>query len=122
MRHFGQIELIKKGGKAVEHIRVVGAIDREELSPAFSSFRETYIKRYGEEPTFASMYAYETMTVVAEAITSTKQLDAEIIKAHIIEKQVYQGLQGPFEIDTSGDNIRDYMIFENINGALRKVF
>ena len=115
-------ELIKKGGKAVEHIRVVGAIDLEESSPTFNTFRKTFINRYGEEPTFASVYAYEAMMVMAEAIASTESVDAEKIKAHIIEKREYVGLEGVFEIDEYGDNIRDYMIFENINGTFRKVF
>jgi len=115
-------ELIKKGGKAVEHMRIVGAIDLKAASPAFSTFRETYIRHYGEEPTFASMYAYEAMKVLAEAIEKTKQLEPEKIKKYIIEKREYMGLQGTFEIDENGDNIRDYMLFENVDGKLRKVF
>lgn len=111
-------ELIKKGGLAVEGMMIVGALDNSNQTETFINFKKEFSDRYGEAPTFSSMYSYETMKALAKSIdesNSTKPID---IKAKLIEIGTFEGVQEPFTIDQFGDNSRKYLIFKIENGSL----
>jgi branched-chain amino acid transport system substrate-binding protein len=114
-------ELIRKGGEAVEGIIVVGGIDPDNKAPAFDAFNATFIERYGEAPTFASVYSYEAMHALASAIEKANSAEPSAVKRALLEIGSYEGLQGAFQIDVNGDNTRAYMLFQNIEGEMRKV-
>jgi branched-chain amino acid transport system substrate-binding protein len=106
-------DLIKNGGKAVEGIYLPGVYDKFNQTPDFVSFRSQYTERYGEEPTFASIYGYETARMVFDALINCgNKYDTETIKASIIGLQTCKGLQQDFHVDRSGDTDRGYFLFQ----------
>ena len=113
-------DLIKKGGEAVEGMYVVGAIDLNDKTPDFVLFKKEYIEKYGDSPTFASMYSYEAVETIIDAMKNGK-MDTESIANFIIDKKNYKGLLNDFQIDEFGDNLREYMIFRIQKGLLLKV-
>ncbi|MDK2866902.1 MAG: branched-chain amino acid transport system substrate-binding protein [Clostridiales bacterium] len=114
-------ELMRKGGEAVEGVIVVGGIDPENDNPAFNAFYTTFTERYGEAPTFASVYSYETVRALAKAVEKANSTEPEAVKTALIEIGSYEGLQGVYQIDANGDNTRAYMLFQNVEGEMRKV-
>lgn len=114
-------ELVRKGGTAVEGMLIVGGIDLKGTAPKFAAFKSNYEARYGDTPTFASMYSYETMMALAKAIDKGNSTKPDNVKENLIQIGVFEGIQGIFAIDSFGDNTREYLIFEINQGALRKV-
>jgi len=114
-------ELITKGGSSVEGMFIVGAIDLNDKSKDYINFKKNYIEKYGESPTFSSVYSYETALALFEAIKMGHDTKSSTIKNNIIEIKNFKGLEGNYEIDKFGDNTRKYMIFRIENGELRKV-
>lgn len=114
-------DLIKKGGTAIDGMFIVGGMDINDKSPDFVTFKGNYIDKYGENPTFASMYSYETAIALFQAMKMGPDLKPSTIKNNIIKIKNFKGLQGNYEIDNFGDNIRKYLIFKLENGQPRKV-
>ncbi len=114
-------ELIKKGGTAVEGMFIVGGIDIDNKSIDFVKFKKEYIDKYGENPTFSSVYSYETAKALFKAMKMSPDIKPSTIKNNIVKIKNFKGLESNFQIDKFGDNVRNYMIFRIENGKLRKV-
>ncbi len=114
-------DLIKKGGAAVEGMFIVGAIDLNDKSSAFVKFEENYIEKYGDEPSFSSVFSYEIAIALLQAMEQGPDLKPSTIKDNIIKIKKFNGLHGEYEVNKFGDNTREYMIFRIENGKLRKV-
>jgi len=113
-------DLIKTGGNAVEGMFIVGAIDLKDKSTEFVKFRDAYLDRYGENPTFSSVYSYETTYALLAAMKMGPNLKASTIKDNIIKIGFFKGLQNNYSIDKFGDTTRKYMIFKIESGQLKK--
>lgn len=115
-------ELITNGGKAVEGLLLPGVFDKNNLTAEFKSFVNEYKKAYNGEPTFSSMYAYETVYLIAEALKACgNKFDTETIKSKITEIREYKGLQDDFSIDKFGDTNRGYYLFRLKNAEFQRV-
>ena len=114
-------ELIKKGGTAVEGAFLVGAIDINDRANSFVKFKEDYIQKYGDNPTFSSVYSYETAVALFQAMKMGPNLNPATLKKNIIKIRDFKGLQRDFQIDKFGDNVRAYHMLRIQNGELRKV-
>ncbi|MCB2297397.1 ABC transporter substrate-binding protein [Clostridium tagluense] len=113
-------DLIRKGGNAIEDMLIVGGIDLSDKSVNFMKFRDAYLDKYGESPTFSSVYSYETVAALLLAIKRGPNLRPSTIKNNIIKIGNFQGLQGNYSIDKFGDSNRKYMIFKIEGGQLKK--
>lgn len=114
-------DLIEKGGNAVEGMFIVGSIDLNNKEKRFVDFYKNYLNKYGEEPSFSSVYSYEAANALFDAMKESPNLNPSTLKKTIIEKKNFKGLQGDYQINKFGDNIRKYMIFKIEDGKLRKV-
>ncbi|KOA20416.1 leucine-, isoleucine-, valine-, threonine-, and alanine-binding protein precursor [Clostridium homopropionicum DSM 5847] len=114
-------DLITKGGSSVDGMYIVGAIDLNSKSKDFVDFKKSYLDKYGESPTFSSVYSYETSMALFEAIKMGPDFKPSTIKDNIIKIKNFKGLEGNYKIDKYGDNTRKYMIFRIEKGELRKV-
>lgn len=114
-------DLIRVGGEYAEGIRVVSGIDYDLDLPKFTWFQKEYERRFGQAMTFSSIYSYETVYALADALTRNKDLkNIHITKAEMISR-VYEGLQGEFSIDEYGDNSRAYMMDEVSNNEYKRI-
>ncbi len=114
-------DLIKKGGTAVEGMFIVGAIDTNDKSSGFLKFKENYFNKYGENPTFSSVYSYEAAEALFQAMKMGGNIKASAIKNNLIKIKNFKGLEDNYQIDKFGDTTRKYMIFRIENAQLRKV-
>lgn len=79
------VDLIKKGGIAVEGALVVGAIDINGRSQAFLKFKEDFLFKYGDNPSFSSLYSYESAKALFKAMTIAPDLKPLTLKKTIVE-------------------------------------
>lgn len=115
------VDLIVKGGSAVEGMLIVGAIDNNGKATEFVKFKEKYFEKYGENVTFSAVYSYEAATSLFLAMKMGPDLKPSTIKSNLISIKNFKGLDGSYQIDKFGDNIRKYMMFRVEGGQLRRV-
>jgi branched-chain amino acid transport system substrate-binding protein len=115
----GTERLIDFGGIAVEGVAVTQFFDRDSRAPTYIAFREAYRKRFGVEPGFASVTAFDAANVVLEALCQAKA--GESLKAAILRISRFPGVQGPFTIDRFGDAARECFITVVKDGRFRKI-
>lgn len=94
-------QLIELGGRSVEGMAIIQQFDAEDQSPRFSEFRRSYIKRFGRDPTFASVLAHDAVTVLRDAL-ARRQGDQPLKKA-LVQLGPFEGLQETIRFDANGD-------------------
>ena len=107
-------KLLELGGAAVEGIIVSQFFNRNSTDQVYVKFREDYNKRFGNEPGFASVNAYDAVNVVFEAMK--KQKEGKLSKEALQKISQYDGVQGPVEIDQYGDADRKAFLTTVKNG------
>ncbi len=109
-------DFLKHGGRAIEGARLISNYERRVKSEAYRAFEKEYMDRYYRKPTYGSIYAYDATKVVLSALTAVGGDDPEIIKAWIINKSEFQGLEEAFSVNRFGDAIRAHSLVEVKNG------
>lgn len=107
--------LIELGGKAVEGIVVAQFIDRGSQAPAYLAFRAAYLERFGEEPGFAGLTAFDATNVVLEALASRQP--GQTLKQALLGHGEFAGAQSPIRFDASGDAFRETWLTTVRDGA-----
>lgn len=100
----GTERLLELGGSAVEGLTVAQFVDRDSRAPAYVAFREAYLKRFGLEPGFAGVAAFDATQVVLQALASAP--GGAALKQHILATGRYPGLQADVVFDAHGDASR----------------
>ena len=101
-------KLIDFGGIAVEGVIVSQFFNRYNTDPAYLNFREKYVHRFGTEPGFPSVAAYDAVNLVLTALE--KGANRTNLKKHIIEMHTFNGVQGNLTINRFGDTDKDTYI------------
>lgn len=94
-------QLIELGGRWVENLYLTQYFDRDDLSPRYVKFRDLYRGRFRQEPGFASIAAYDATRAVIEALR--KQAPRHSLKSALLSSGPYEGIQGQWNFDRSGD-------------------
>ena len=97
----GTQQLIELGGKAVDGVEVMQVFDKFGKSERYLRFVDDYRRRFGGEPSFSGIIAYETASIVIDVMRKTERGDD--LKAAILANGPYQGLQQTLTIDRFGD-------------------
>ena len=101
-------KLLELGGAAVEGTIVSQFFNRNSTDQVYVKFREDYKKRFGIEPGFASVNAYDAVNIVLDAIK--KQKDGKLSKKTLQSVTEYDGVQGVVKINRYGDADRKTFI------------
>lgn len=112
-------DLMVFGGRAVEGVILAEGATLSSETPVELAFRAEYKRRYGEEPTFASLYSYESIRMLALAISKAKKIDGPGIKASIEALGPFRGLVDLIELDRFGDTARPYALTEVVGGEFK---
>ncbi len=67
----GTTHLIQQGGKAVEGLRIVQNVNRDDTSVAYQLFIATYRERFNREPEYVSILSYDMAAAALQAHTRT---------------------------------------------------
>jgi branched-chain amino acid transport system substrate-binding protein len=93
--------LLELGGRAVEGVTVIQPFDRDSTAPRYQAFRQAYLDRYGRDPGFPGVYAYDATQVVLTALSARKK--GRSLKETLLEIRQFEGLQGPIRFDDFGE-------------------
>ena len=97
----GTERLIELGGRAVEGITVPQYLDRYSNETRFKAFREQYLARFGHEPGYPGLIAYNAANVLYTALE--QQQTSETLKQALLRIRQFNGVQEPIEFDRFGD-------------------
>lgn len=111
--------LIELGGGIVEGVHVSQYVDRNCPLPAYQAFLKSFQARFGGEPGFPGVSAYDATHVVLDALQSRKP--GETLKNTLLRIRSFPGLQETIEFDESGDSFRALHISVVENGGFRIV-
>lgn len=101
-------QLIELGGHSVEELRLTQYFDREDTSPRYVRFRDTYRARFKQEPGFASVAAYDATHAVIKALRMQKPRQS--LKPSILASGPYEGIQGNWNFNRYGDAERNVWV------------
>jgi len=93
--------LIELGGHATDGLLVAQFLDRGDTTPRFQAFRKAYQKRFGQEPGFAGLAAYDAANVVIAALM--RDPEHRQLKQTILATAKFQGAQQEITLDRFGD-------------------
>jgi len=114
-------DLISIGGADVENTYLVDAAKVENYTDAYSVFASEYETNYGELPSFSSVFSYEAMNSLIEAINNSDRDDAEQVKNYLITKENYQGLLSDYKINKNGDCNRKFEVIQIVDGKKQDI-
>lgn len=97
--------LIELGGRAVEGMVIAQFLDRQSPRPAYVEFRRNYLARFGKEPGFAGLTAFDAANVLLEALEH--QSAGESLKQTLLTRKTFGGAQSPVIFDAFGDTLRE---------------
>lgn len=102
MAEWGSTErFIELAGSAADHVYVAQFLDRNDPSPRYQNFRQAYQQRFGQEPGFAGLAAYDATMVVFAALE--RQSAGESLKNALLKLGDFQGVQQTLTFDRFGD-------------------
>ena len=96
--------LLEAGGSAVEGLVLASAARLDDEGAAYRGFHQAYVARFGTEPNYRSIAAYDAMTVVARALAQARP--GESARNAVLRQGPYQGLQQSIAFDRFGDATR----------------
>jgi branched-chain amino acid transport system substrate-binding protein len=102
-------ELLVKGGAAVEGLQLLALYNPESTHPAFQEFRTRFEQRYRRPPSFAAVYSYEAVLVLAEGLRRSDG-KAEGLREALRDLGRVTVLQGELVFDQYGDVRRDLFL------------
>lgn len=114
-------DFLQAGGEDGEGTYFVSQVDLSNQTQYYLRFRENYKNRFGEEPTFASILSYDAAKIAAFGIEEAGNDSAKKIKAAILSRGNFEGLQGQINLDAFGDMQCDYYLYRVQSGIFQKV-
>jgi len=97
--------LIELGGRAVEGIAIGQFLDRQSTAPSFLEFRRRYVERFGSQPGYAGLTAFDAANVVLDGLA--RRVDGQPLKQVLANNRTFTGAQGPVRFDVHGDASRE---------------
>jgi branched-chain amino acid transport system substrate-binding protein len=107
-------QLIELGGRAVQGLHVAQYFDRQGQQPGFLDFRKAFVARFGRQPGFAEVGAFDATRVVLQA--ERQRQGKESLRDTLRRLRRFDGLQQTIEFDDYGDASRQLYITRIDNG------
>jgi branched-chain amino acid transport system substrate-binding protein len=82
------------------------------------AYSAKYRDKYKVEPDFYSSWAYDAVTVLANAIKSSNGSKPEDLKKAILATKGWKGVEGTYNFDKNGDGLHGYNIVKNDQGKI----
>ena len=94
-------QLLELGGREVEGLSSGQLFNREHTAPRYQDFVRSYRERFGQEPGFASVAAYDATQALVQALG--RQQPGQSVKQALLQAGPYEGLQERWNFDVYGD-------------------
>lgn len=108
-------DLFEDGGNTVEGLKLVYVHYAEDYEGKYDAFRRRFIEEYDYEPSSICYNTYEMTSLLIESLEATDSFEPEVIKDYILNNS-FDGLLGSISIDSYGDRIQTFAMFEVQDG------
>ncbi len=82
--------------------------NRDDESPRYADFRKKFLARFGQEPGFAAVVAYDATRALLLAYNQRRA--GELLKTALLTAGPFEGLQERWGFDASGDARRNSFV------------
>ena len=106
--------LVELGGRDTEGLYVVQPFNRMDTAPRYQEFLKTYRQRFGIEPGYVGVAAYDAANVAMDALA--QQAPGQQLK-NVLLNGSFTGVQQPIRFDRFGDAPRGSVIVMVHDGA-----
>lgn len=113
--------VIEIGGRSVEGMILATIFEREKKTERYKDFAVRLKSLFGDEPTFASVYAYEAVMLMAHGMQASNSFEAKKIKEAILKQSEFEGLEETFQINPFGDVIRSKSLVQISDGQYMRI-
>ena len=94
-------DFLRNGGRAVDGAVFSNVFDENSQAPAYVSFRDDFVRRFGYSPNFASVCGHEAVNVLVTALRANP--DPAVLKKTLLDISEFKGLQTLIIFDAFGD-------------------
>ncbi len=95
--------LLYLGGKAIDGLELVQSYNRNDTSPGYLRFRDSYRAQFQQEPGYSGVAAHDAATVLFRALQGNASLQGPALKAALLDLPPVAGLQQPVKFNRFGD-------------------
>lgn len=99
-------QLIEQGQTSVEGMFVEQYHNVDESGETFRTFRGEYRQRFGRNPDYAAVVAFDAMNLLLDALTTHPERKG--LREAILARRQFSGLNGLITLDAHGDATRPY--------------
>jgi branched-chain amino acid transport system substrate-binding protein len=89
-----------------------------DSSPEAKEFSAKYEAKYKVIADNQSTWTYDSVKLLAKAMTDAKSTDPEPVRKAILAIRDYKGLEGTYNFDSRGDGLHGYNVVKNENGKI----
>jgi branched-chain amino acid transport system substrate-binding protein len=89
-------------GGAAQDLYVASAVDPSSPTAAYVAFRERYMRRWSEEPSYAASQGYDALRLLIDAMLASQAIDPLIVSTTLRTRD-WAGLFGDYSFAWSGD-------------------
>jgi branched-chain amino acid transport system substrate-binding protein len=87
-------------------------------NPVAKTYDDEFQKRVKRPADFTSAWAYDAITILADAMKKAGGTDPQKVREAILATKNFQGAEGLYNFDENGDGLRSYNIVRNDNGKV----
>ena len=109
-----QRDLVQQAGRSIDNIIFTLPVNGRSDKESYLLFKEKFAKRFGYEPTFASVLAYDAAQAVVAALR--KNPEPSRLRETLRGIGTFPGLQGDILLDSYGDPHRKLFITRYFRG------
>ena len=107
------------GGSAVQGCFFLHSFDPDYPAERYQTFRQRFSTRFGYEPGYASIHAYDSARILLDALSSGAT--RKDMRQTLAKVQSFEGLQGSITFDEYGDVRRELFLMTIRDGAFRSM-
>ena len=89
-----------------------------DASPASHAFGVRYLATYKALPDLQSAWTFDAVNLIARAITDAGSTEPDKLRAALVAVRGYQGAEGEYNFDDTGDGLRGYNVVKNEDGRI----
>jgi len=110
-------KLIEIGGKALEGSFYSNHYYADDPAPAVRNFVEKYNQRYGQKPDSLAALGYDSMKVLAAAMTRAATIDGPSIRDEIAKTRAFSGVTGIITLGPDRNPVDKKLVVLEIKGG-----
>lgn len=113
--------LLAYSGRSAKRIFLASSFNPDDQSAPFLAMKAAYTDIYGVAPVMSGIFGYEIATFLFSGIEAAGKTSPRAVKAALLARRYFKGLQRSFELDAMGDVKSNALLITIENGRYVEV-